>query len=173
MPKSESVRPWTKHLGLPQVPVIITNPDALVQIKEDGVRGRCRVAKACDVDWERVTKWRWDNPISAEPAHARNPSDMSHKECVEERHVIAAERARMERALMAAKRSQDTVAVRDWGHRIQALTQRASALKARLHEALEDANKAAFKQAAKDVLPPDLLRKLYDRANAIEEAMLK
>jgi prophage regulatory protein len=102
------------------------NPEAAVQIKEDGVRGRCRVAKACDVDWERVTHWRWDKQPDAGEAEPKQPEQMSYKECVAERQRIKAELTRMQAALSAAKRSQDNLAIDNWGHRIQALTQRAS-----------------------------------------------
>jgi hypothetical protein len=173
MSEAQKSRSWTKHFGLPQVPIVIMNPEAVVQIKEDGVRGRCRVAKACDVDWERVTHWRWDKQPDAGEAEPKQPEEMSYKECVAERQRIKAELTRMQAALSAAKRSQDNLAIDNWGHRIQALTQRASAVKLRQHETRQRANRDALKQAAEDILPSDLLRKLYERANAIEESMLR
>lgn len=59
MPKARNRVEWTRHYGAPQIPIVITHPMAFVQIKEDAVRGRCRFSRAIDVDWTRVTHWRF------------------------------------------------------------------------------------------------------------------
>ncbi|KKW92277.1 hypothetical protein [Sphingobium chungbukense] len=169
MTNARSPRPWTRHFGLPQIPVVIVNPKAFVQIKEDGVRGRCRVVQADEVDWERVTHWRWGD--SGRPQS--DPDKMTLQDCVEERRRIDADRTRIEAELLVAKRRQDDDAIRDLGHRIQALNQQAAELKLRRHALVTQANVDAYKRAAQEILPPDLLRKLYDRANAIQQEMTK
>jgi hypothetical protein len=166
-------RPWTRHFGLPQIPVVILNPTASVQIKEDGVRGRCRTAQASDVDWERVTHWRWSEPSEATEGGDKNLEDLSFQECADERRQLASDRILAERELALAKRSQDDDAIRHLGHVIQTMSQRGSALKARLHVLEVQANGAALKQAAKDILSPGLLRQLYDRATVIQAEMMQ
>lgn len=161
--------PWTKHFGLPQVPMVITNPNALVQIKEDGVRGRCRVAPADDVDWTRVTHWRWDDPSG----RSSEPDQMTLRDCDEERRRIVADLAHVDTQLLVAKRRQDHDAIRDLGHHVQTLHLRASDLKSRRQSLVRQANADAYKRAAQEILPPDLLRKLYDRANAIQREISK
>jgi len=162
--KASNHRPWTRHLGLPQVPIVITDPAALVQVREDGVRGRCRVAPASDVDWERVTQWRWDD--SSGPYI--DPHRMTLQQCVDERRKIEADRALIQADLLVAKRRQDHAAISVLGQSIELLNRRASDLKFRRHALVKEANADAYKRAAQEILPPDLLRKLYDRANAIQ-----
>ncbi|WP_159078639.1 hypothetical protein [Sphingobium yanoikuyae] len=171
MSKARNPRPWTKHFGLPQIPIVITNPKTLVQIEEDGVRGRCRVAPANDVDWERVTKWRLEDESGRD--HADDADDLSFQECADERRRIAEERAKVEAALTMAKRDRDAIAIRDLGHRIQTMAQRASIVKVRQTMLATKSNGDALKQACKELLPPDLLLKIYDRANMIQKEMLR
>lgn len=171
MSKTGNLRPWTRHYGLPQIPIVITDPSALVQIREDGVRGRCRVAPANDVDWERVTQWRWDDTVAA----PRDPDEMTLQECDDERRRMDADRAQFGADLLVAKRRQDDDAIRDIGQRLDDLNRRAGHLKSRRHalvtEAAREAKINAYKRAAQEILPPDLLRKLYDRVNMIEQEM--
>lgn len=172
MPKARGGRPWTKHFGLPQIPIVITNPSALVQIKEDGVRGRCRVAPANDVDWTRVTQWRWED-VAAVREDSPDVKAMSVQECATERRQIATDMARAQDALKVAKRSQDIAAIRSLGSDIHFLEQQAAALKVLQQKMMAQANGDALKQAVKEILPPEILRKVRERANKIEQEMLR
>ncbi|MFC3442754.1 hypothetical protein ACFOKF_16385 [Sphingobium rhizovicinum] len=172
MPKARGGRPWTKHFGLPQIPVVITNPRALVQVKEDGIRGRCRVAPANDVDWERVTQWRWEDVDPVREDCPVSLEAMSVQECAAERRQIAADLTRAKDALIFTKRSNDRDAIRDLGRDIHSLEQRAAAAKVREFQLMAQAKGDALRRAVKEILPPELRRQVRERAKEIEQEML-
>lgn len=96
-------------------------------------------------------------------------SNMSMEQCEAERASLLLERARAENELAGAKRAGHFADQKAIGHRLQNLAQRLGLVKDRMKELNRARSHETLYDAASDVLPPDLFRKVLDRARELNE----
>lgn len=89
--------------------------------------------------------------------------NMNIRECEEERAKITLEMTRAQNELIAARATGDHRTVATLGNRLQACCQRVAVLKQRRLQLLNTNEYPTFKQAVRELVPPDLLAKIYER----------
>lgn len=122
----------------------------------------------------RVTRIESVRPAAsayiAEDDLIQTAENMSLDECEVERRNIILEKTRLENELLGAKNCGDSRAVTALGHRLQTIAQRLGLLNRRIKHFRHDLNAQAFRDAVKEVVPADILDRVYARQKEIIEA---
>lgn len=120
----------------------------------------------------RVTRIEEARPSAAayigEDDLIQSAANMSKRDCESERRDLLTEKARLENELIGAKRAREYAEIGRIGHRLQSLCARLSLLRGRLHELERASEVEALKAAIKEIVPPDLLRRIYDRQRELK-----
>lgn len=95
--------------------------------------------------------------------------NMTLEQCEAERASLLLERARAENEMAGAKRAGRHADQKAIGHRLQNLSQRLGLVRDRMKELNRQRSRETLYDAAADVLPPDLFRKVLDRARELNE----
>ncbi len=133
-------------------------------VKSRGIQRRHHV--------ERVHPSKATLEADAPPDVLSTAGNVSYQECGEELRRLGLEMARLQNDLMAAKRVSDHTEVRRLGRVIQSLGQRRGPFRERRIHLLSAAEEHSLKSAIKELLPPDVQRRIWARANELQEDML-